>query len=325
MNITALETVISLWLESKKQVVKEGTYSKYRGIAERFCFALNKTGTEEVSDSSINTYIDNLQHILSSVTVKSVITVIKEILIFAFDKYVSDIPFSCTFPKISTVISETQTLTFSESMKLNNELIKSGKLADICILIALNMGLRIGEICALRWENVDFARKSIFIKGTATRIRNDFSSGENKTKLIVNTPKTLSSKREVPVPDFILKLLKSNRSDDDGIFILSGKSDRIPDPRNLQRQFQTRCKKILGYTINFHALRHTFATLSISNGTDPKTVSKLLGHSTVTTTLNLYRTVSFDDKSNAIASLEKAIGPKKKSKGKEKQDSQINR
>ena len=152
----------------------------------------------------------------------------------------------------------------------------------------------------------------------AIRIKVDFSNGENKTKLIINSPKTLSSKREVPVPDFILKLLKTHEPNDSNIFILSGKTDRISEPRNLQRTFRTRCKKILGYNVNFHALRHTFATLSISNGTDPKTVSKLLGHSTVTTTLNLYRTVSFDDKSNAITTLEKAIGPRKKAERKGK-------
>ena len=113
MNITELETVISLWLESKKQVVKGSAFSKYKDVAERFCSSLNKTETEEISDSLVNTYIDNLQHNLSPVSVKIAITVIEEILNFASENHLFDKPLNCTFPKISTVISETQTLTFN--------------------------------------------------------------------------------------------------------------------------------------------------------------------------------------------------------------------
>ena len=312
MDITVLKTVILLWMKNKRQTVKDSTFDKYSEIADRFFFALKDAKIGIITGSTVHTYIENLQQILSPVSVKNIITVIKEILVFASENQLIDKACNYTFPKISATTSEPRNLTSAESMKLNYALIESGKISDICILIALNMGLRIGEICALRWENIDFSRKSISITCTAIRIRSDSSNGRNKTKLAINTPKTLSSKREVPVPDFILKLLKSQKPEDCRAFILSGKSDRIPEPRNLQRTFRTKCKKILGYSINFHALRHTFATLSISNGTDPKTVSKLLGHSSVTTTLNLYRSVSFDDKTNAISALEKVIGPKKK-------------
>ena len=87
MNITTLETVISLWLESKKQTVKRSTIGKYKDVAGRFCSSLNKTEAEEISDFSVNTYIDNLQKVLSPVSVKSVITVIKEILNFASENH----------------------------------------------------------------------------------------------------------------------------------------------------------------------------------------------------------------------------------------------
>ena len=93
------------------------------------------------------------------------------------------------------------------------------------------------------------------------------------------------------------------------IVLLTADSKIFIEPRIYYKYYKDLLRKSRIKSYKFHALRHTFATLSISNGTDPKTVSKLLGHSSVTTTLNLYRSVSFDDKTNAISALEKVIGP----------------
>jgi len=179
-------------------------------------------------------------------------------------------------------------------------------LADLDIygaayLLALNLGLRIGEVCALKWSDFDFSERLLVVNRTAIRIK----SGTH-TRLTVQTPKTDSSLREIPVPDNLLALLlklKTTHSSD--VFILTGNKTIPQEPRTLHARFKRYLKDHGMRSIRFHALRHTFATRCIEHGYDAKTLSELLGHKNVKTTLQLYVHPSMLHKREVIESIAK--------------------
>ena len=139
-----------------------------------------------------------------------------------------------------------------------------------------------GEVCGLKWGDIDFERSILTVKRTVQRI----SAGSHMTRIIVDTPKSRASSRYIPIPNTIMKLLRESRSNNNH-YILSG-SEKIMEPRTLQRRFQVILKKASLPSVNYHSLRHMFATNSLQAGFDVKTLSEILGHSSVETTLNRY-------------------------------------
>lgn len=174
------------------------------------------------------------------------------------------------------------------------------------------MGLRLGEVCALKWEDIDMRCRTLHVNRTVQRLRTDTAcdessdstlSAKKKTILYVTAPKTSNSIREIPIPDFIFQRLSAfhdNITDDDS-YILCGK---VPmEPRRYQYRFRSYMKQAgIEYT-HFHALRHTFATNCISSGADAKSVSEILGHSNVNITLNRYVHPNMETKRSAINSI----------------------
>jgi integrase len=132
------------------------------------------------------------------------------------------------------------------------------------------------------WDDIDFEKEVLTVRRTVQRINN----GSSGTQLIIDTPKSRSSQRTIPIPTFLMKLLRESRSNNNH-YILSN-SERIIEPRTLQRRFQTILKKAGLPSVNYHCLRHMFATNSLQAGFDVKTLSEILGHSSVETTLNRY-------------------------------------
>lgn len=169
---------------------------------------------------------------------------------------------------------------------------------DLPTLLGMYTGMRLGEICALKWEDIDWAQKTIFVRRCAQRIAARSGSTE-KTALIVGEPKSLKSRRIIPVPEFILILLKKRQTKGASGYVF-GTETRAAEPRTIQRRFAGLTRRLGLNGVHFHTLRHSFATRLFELGVDIKTVSSLLGHSSARTTLKFYAHSLMDHQRAAI-------------------------
>ena len=175
---------------------------------------------------------------------------------------------------------------------------------NLGLLLTIYSGMRIGEVCALQWKDVDFEEKVVRVNKTIQRIyREEETTGKMKTELLISTPKTKSSQREIPIVQPLFKMMKDFakicRPD---YFICSGTTTPL-EPRTYRNYYLKKIEEVGLPHLKFHGLRHTFATQLIASKADVKTVSAILGHSDITTTLNTYVHPSRDDKRNALSKL----------------------
>ena len=214
---------------------------------------------------------------------RDIITVFKAMLSYAQEEYGFKLSLkNVVLPKVEKKqiarISDTEQKRLTDYLKANITLTAFG------ILLSLFMGLRIGELCGLKWEDVDFQHKILHIRRTVQRIAS--ANGNRKTKIVISAPKSATSFRDIAIPDFLIQYFRMFRDKAD-FFILSA-SEKPVEPRTMQYRY----KKILQAAEignhNYHKLRHTFATNCAEHGFDVKTLSQVLGHSSVSLTLNRY-------------------------------------
>lgn len=169
--------------------------------------------------------------------------------------------------------------------KLCNHILENPEPCNIGILVCLFTGLRVGEICALRWEDISYSDQSIYIPSHVIKEFKLIRIMEQRQKVVVTTPKSTCSIRKIPLPDEISKILVLNQKSSSG-YLLTNDNYKFVEPRTMQNKF----KKILNdagiENANFHALRHTFATRCVELGFDVKSLSEILGHATVNITMN---------------------------------------
>ncbi len=176
--------------------------------------------------------------------------------------------------------------------KLYSYLAAHRDLTTLGIALSAGTGIRIGELCALQWGDIDFQKRTLTVRKTIQRIR--CRDGGRRTKIIITSPKSDSSRREIPVPDFLLAMLRDFRSREED-FVLSG-SEKPVEPRTMQYRFGRILKNADLPSVHFHALRHIFASACVRLGFDVKALSELLGHSGVEITLNSYVHSSLEQK-----------------------------
>ena len=175
---------------------------------------------------------------------------------------------------------------------------------NLGILVTIYSGMRIGEVCALQWKDINMEDKVIVVSKTIQRIYlEDDSTGKMKTEIQISSPKTKSSQREIPIVPKLFKIMKDfARVCRPDYYICSGTATPI-EPRTYRNYYKRKLDEFGLPRLKFHGLRHTFATQLISANADIKTVSTILGHSNITTTLNTYVHPSQDDKRNALSKL----------------------
>ena len=224
---------------------------------------------------------------LSARTVKLVFTVLKLALDNAVDfNYISQNPCHKTRLPASYEI-EADALSRAEQQVIEAAALKSPDKRYLGIIICLYLGLRLGELCALTWQNINFETGQLVVATSLTRIKNVVGGGE-KTRMLIDMPKTPKSRRTIPVPDFLLELLRKRRHTAVSCYVICSRRGGYVQPRTMQNIFKGLLKRQGIKPYNFHILRHTFASRCLELGSDIKTLSEILGHSSTVITLNRY-------------------------------------
>ena len=280
-------TAVKTWLSFKRVSVKTSTFYRYRYIIDKYILEYFKNERiYRLQKIDFNSYIEDLSNKLSSETVKNILTIFKSLLKFLEDRCDLNIKLNLiNSPKPKT--KEIKILNKNEIIKLEKYCYTSSNYQSIGVLLSLSTGMRIGEICALKWKDINFKKEIVSVTKTLQRIY----VGEGKTKVLNSEPKTFSSKRMIPIPNKLLKylqLVKKKQKCDNEAYILTGETGKFVEPRSLEKYFERVLKSIKLKDFKFHTLRHTYATNCISLGMDPKGLSVLLGHSSTSTTLNRY-------------------------------------
>lgn len=297
--------VCQSWLQSIKVRNKESTIAKYKHTIDKHILPYFKeVRTSELNQDKLNQFMQekmktgrlDRKGALSSKTIHDITTILLQIIHYAIKAgYIRN--FNCEIEKPVIQKKEIDVLSINEQNKLVT-LVKEDIKRDIkCIgiLLSLYTGMRLGEICALKWSDVQLDIGVINITKTIQRIKNIDINSNSKTKIIIDIPKTRNSVRQVPIPSFLLVQLKEwSKKFSSDAYILTGNSSKYIEPRTYQNIFKKYLKQASVRNINFHALRHTFATRSIEQDVDVKSLSDILGHATVSFTLERYVHPSFD-------------------------------
>lgn len=223
---------------------------------------------------------------LSPKTVSDILTIIKNTFSFAEN---NGYQINCNFKCISVKNRhfEINVLNQIEQNRLIKFLLNETDLNKMGIILALYTGIRLGELCALKWENICFDSNIIRIRHTMQRIQNNSINSTQKTKIIITEPKSLSSMRDIPLPKCIVEIVRRFQSNPEN-YILTGNNFEFVEPRTMQNRFKKIIKDSGIEDKNFHVLRHTFATRCVEQGFETKSLSEILGHSNVNITLNRY-------------------------------------
>ena len=288
------------WLVYKGQSIKESSLVKYKNITEKYIKPyFNKISAKKTDKYIIESFAKNLTAKgYSAQTVKITLSVLESV--FSYSGVNLNFSFKQFIPKQEH--GEIHILTEKERKRLERYLFESNDPCKIGIILTLYSGVRIGELCALKWENIDIINGIIKITATLQRIPDISGESDKKTKIIITEPKTPSAKRTIPLPVFLIKKLKYINPKTDNAFLLTG-NERFKEPRAFTYTFKKYLKESSVPDINFHALRHTFTTRCIENDFEPKALSEILGHSSVNTTLGIYTHPSVEYKRESINRL----------------------
>lgn len=297
-SIAKFKEISLLWLTDIKPMVKESTYTRYHRIVTHYMYpAFVDHPLVTLDFLRIKAFMSDLltsggkgQKPLSPKTVCDILCVLKSI--FKYGKAngypcadLEQLKLPNASPRACAIITECGKAKIERSILLS-EITDRDRRVKLGILLTLYTGVRIGELCGLKHADIDLENKIVTISRTVERIADLDVTTKTKTKIVISEPKTATSHRIIPIPAFLVQYLQSFEANPD-CYLLTGTA-KYTEPHQYYQRYKTFMKKLGLDQYSFHSLRHTFATHCIDNGFDPKSLSEILGHADVSTTLSLY-------------------------------------
>ncbi len=279
-NITISQIAVE-WLKVNQNSFKRSTYQTYECIIGKYIVnsSLDNIHLEEVKLSQYVLFSEQLlNNGLAPKTVNDIILILNALLKYASKYFNIEIVVA---PYVKELQKEMRVLSISEQNLFEKYLYKDMDNFKFAALISLYTGIRIGELCALQWKDIN--NGTIKIYKTLHRLKDE----KGKSTIFIDSPKTFHSNRTIPIPLFLNTIIESKRSNSEN-YVIANESVKIIEPRLMQIKFKRMTEECGLENVTFHTLRHTFATRCVECGFDIKSLSEILGHSDVKTTLNKY-------------------------------------
>lgn len=296
------------WLALSRNRVKESTYLKYHNCLKLHIKpALGDCLPQSLTTMQIEEFSSSLlQKGLSAKTVRDILTILRSVLNHIAQEEPSGQPFlKIVFPREQR--QEMRVLSMDEQNRFVHYLLSDMDPVKFGILLALLTGMRIGEICALRWTDISLDEKTIHITSTMQRLQVLEEEKNQKTKIMIGDAKSQSSARTIPLSSLAMELCIKMKPENGRGYILTGSEKNYMEPRLLQYWLKQHTSACGLEGVHFHTLRHTFATRCVEVGFEIKSLSEILGHSSVRVTLDRYVHSSIDLKRSNMEKLS-AVG-----------------
>lgn len=296
-NMTLAEAV-DLFFAERAQKLKESTVSRYRYVVRQYIQPqLGAAPLYTLTEERVAAFYQRLQgQGLSPKSARDVGVLLRAILRKASKRGCFCTGLNAELPAYKK--RQVEIFTEPEIVQLAHHIMDKPDLTVLGVLLTLNSGLRLGELCALRWSDIDLHAGFLRVEREVQRL---YEKGH--TRLVVQPPKSESSCRRIPLPADMLSLLAAYRPENAGSVCLLTSSGDPLEPRTMQNRYRSLLKRAGVPYRNFHALRHTYATRCIEQNVDVKSVSEMLGHSDVRITLQTYVHVSLRHKQQAVQSI----------------------
>ena len=295
-NCFCFGKVANEWLAFIEKERKHSTYVKYRKIMTKYLFWLAEYSVDDLDLNTVSKRLTVLTKEGGENLKRTVYSVLNQILKYANNHYNLKLNFMSNIPPLIKK-KKIEILNQTEQAKLLRYLSKTTDIYKAGIILCLSTGLRLGEICSLKWTDIDMKMRILHVNSTVQRIEVD--GHDTKTILMESGPKSIYSEREIPLPDDVVNLL-TDVPQKGNYFLCATKP---MEPRTYQNKLKSYLQSAGIQRKNFHALRHTFATNCINTGADIKSLSEILGHADVKITLNRYVHPTLDTKRQHLNNL----------------------
>lgn len=305
-NNTEFKSVVELWKADKQQFVKKSTFAAYSLLIANHLLPAFSESTD-IQEEDVQQFVfKKLEESLSQKSVKDILIVLKMILRYgAKHNLMEHRQIDIRFPT-ERERSEVEVLSKANQRKIM-EFVKSNfTFQNLGIYICLSAGLRIGEVCALTWDDIDAEQGVIYVNKTIQRIYH-VGDASKRTEIIIDTPKSKNSIREIPMTKELLRMIKPLKKVVNRSFYVLTNTATPTEPRTYRSYYKRLMAQLNIPALKFHGLRHSFATRCIESNCDYKTVSVLLGHSNISTTLNLYVHPNMEQKRRCVEQMYKAL------------------
>ena len=285
--------------------VRESSLANYYNNLSHIKRHLGRCRAGNVDKQAVQRFVSELLNDvgLAPITVRGIIITLSSVFkCMVEDGILAKNP--CIKLKLPEIIEkEIKVFTKHEQERLERSILSGKDYRELGVLICLYTGLRLGELCALKWDCINFKTRMMQVRASVGRVKDFSLNAKAKTRIAEGEPKTKKSKRWIPLPHFLCDILKQLKARTQSEYVLPSKADNTTplQPRTMQHVYRRlMCRAKLSY-VNFHTLRHTFATRSVELGSDIKSLSEMLGHSNVLITMNRYAHSLLEQKQRAMA------------------------